>query len=152
MKKKHVLVLVVSLVVALAALILWVPNIAVDANTPEWLESLITSTAAFRDAFNSTTIIVIGLGMVAALLFFQYSKDKQNKNFLLVLTIAILTFGAYLLFAPGIAAAFSDQVWLENFADFAVQVNDYIDTNSGFLTFAGLASVLVFMGYKSTTK
>lgn len=152
MKKNHVLILIISLVVALAALILWVPNIAVDANTPEWLESLITGTAAFRDAFNSTVIIIIGLVIAAAFAFYQYTKDKSNKNFMLLILVAVIAFGAYLLLVPGLAAAFPDQAWLDSFADYAVQVNDYIDTNSGFLTFAALSGALVFVGYKSTKK
>lgn len=150
MKRKNVLILVIVLIVAAAVAILWVPNIAIDANTPELLEDVILGTTAFRDAFNSTTIIVIGLILTGGFLFYQHSKDKQNKQYLGFALVAVLAFGAYLLLAPGLAAAFSDQDWLVSFADLAVDVNEFIDVNSGFLTFAALASLLAFIGYRST--
>ena len=147
-QKRNLLYVVIAALVALAGVILLVPEMTVDSNTQPWLVDLINNSIAFREAFNGTVITIIGLLLVGALLLYQYSKTRKNKQALGWALGVFAAFGVYLLLAPGLAAAFADQQWLVDFSKIATDTNSFINDNSGFFTFIGMGSLVTFIGYR----
>jgi len=150
MKKnsKLVFLIVMAAIALVAAALLWLPNITIDGNTPEWLVDASARTADFVDSLNSTVIIIVGLIALGAFFFYQKALNKNNKTGLTLLVVLAFGFGLYVLVFPGLALAFPETTWLVDFSTFAIDTSNFITDYAGMLTLAGFSGVLIYVVYK----
>ncbi|MBN3490173.1 hypothetical protein JV173_01470 [Acholeplasma equirhinis] len=129
--------------------LLVIPNLTIDANTPEWLADLITNTTAFNEMFDPMVVILVFIAGIGGLLLYKSYQNKENKPFFLLALAALILYGLYILLMPGLAEVFSDQAWLVDFSTHAHDVHGFIADFQGALFFAIALVVSGVIYYRS---
>ena len=151
MKKKTKLKILYSLVALIALVgitILWLSQVAIKSDTPQWLADTINNVTAFKDSINSTLVLTIGLIVIASVIIYNKTVNRKNSTVLNVGLIVLGVFAGYLLIAPGLAAAFPDQQWLVDFSTVATDINTFLNDNSAFIMLLSLGATVLFLGFK----